>query len=149
MAISNHRLAAIDDRSVTFHWKDYADGNTRKLMTLGGVEFLRRFLQHVMPSGFVRIRHFGLLANRFRDEKLTRCRTMLAERPTGCDPDALAGEEREGLNEESGIGDSAEPTPAAIRSCPVCGKGRMVVTEVLPRSNAIPHSAPMVVGDTS
>ena len=100
VAISNHRLAAIDDRSVTFHWKDYADGNTQKVMTLDGVEFIRRFLQHVMPSGFVRIRHFGLLANRHRDEKLSRCRTLLAECSTASTPAASMSEVTQELTTE-------------------------------------------------
>src|SRR5262249_54757883 len=64
VAITNPRLVGRDERSVSFRWKDYADGNAPKTMTLDGVEFVRRLLQHVLPSGFVRIRHFGFLANR-------------------------------------------------------------------------------------
>ena len=77
VAISNQRLLSADDRTVSFHWKDYADDNSAKVMTLDGVEFLRRFLQHVLPSGFVRIRHFGFLANACRASKLTKIRVAL------------------------------------------------------------------------
>ncbi len=66
IAISNRRLVSIDDQTVTFSWKDYAHGNRPRTMTLDGAEFLRRFLLHAVPSGFMRIRHFGLLANRVR-----------------------------------------------------------------------------------
>ncbi|MBY0458788.1 MAG: IS91 family transposase, partial [Gemmataceae bacterium] len=78
VAISNQRLVRMSDEAVSFRWKDYADGNRPKVLTVGGVEFVRRFLQHVLPGGFVRIRHFGFLANRHREEKLARCRALLA-----------------------------------------------------------------------
>src|SRR5262249_46110855 len=71
-AISNHRLVALADGHVTFRWKDYAHGGRRGTMTLEAVEFVRRFLFHVLPAGFVRVRHYGLLANRHRREKLAR-----------------------------------------------------------------------------
>ena len=77
IAISNSRLVAMDDQTVSFRWKDYAHGSQPKVMTLEGSEFLRRFLMHVVPTGFMRIRHFGLLANRFRSANLARCRELL------------------------------------------------------------------------
>jgi hypothetical protein len=77
VAISNRRLLSMEDGRVTFEWKDYADGNQTKTMTLEAVEFIRRFLLHVLPSGFVHIRHFGFLANRKRKEKLALCRSLL------------------------------------------------------------------------
>ena len=76
-AISNSRLVSLTDDQVTFRWKDYAHGGRRGTMTLEAVEFVRRFLMHVLPSGFVRVRHYGLLANRHRQEKLARCRELL------------------------------------------------------------------------
>ena len=76
VAISDRRLLSIDDKSVTFRYRDNATGGT-KSMTLDGVEFLRRFLLHVLPTGFVRIRYYGLLANRDRAQNLTRCRALL------------------------------------------------------------------------
>ena len=81
VAISNHRLLAFDGEQVTFRWKDYAHGNKQRKMTLSAVEFLRRFLIHVLPRGFVRIRHFGFLANGHRARLLTLCRQHLAMAP--------------------------------------------------------------------
>jgi hypothetical protein len=66
IAISNYRLIKMDEQSIYFHWKDYADNNRKKIMRLDGVEFIRRFLMHVLPSGFMRIRHFGFLASCIR-----------------------------------------------------------------------------------
>jgi Putative transposase/Transposase zinc-binding domain len=77
VAISNHRLLAFDQERVTFRWKDYARGGKQDQMTLAATEFLRRFFLHVLPKGFVRIRHFGFLANRFRASRLTLGRQLL------------------------------------------------------------------------
>ena len=84
IAISNHRLLGFDGQRVTFRWKDYAHGGRQRVMTLEATEFLRRFFLHVLPKGFVRIRHFGLLSNRFRTECLPLARRLLA--PDGRDP---------------------------------------------------------------
>jgi predicted RNA-binding Zn-ribbon protein involved in translation (DUF1610 family) len=82
IAISNHRLLAFDGERVTFRWKDYAHGGKQRTMTLLGTEFLRRFFLHVLPKGFVRIRYFGFLANRFRARCLPLCQQLLAnDRP--------------------------------------------------------------------
>jgi hypothetical protein len=81
VAISNHRIVNVTDAQVTFHWKDYAHHSKRRTMTLTHEEFLRRFLQHVLPRGFPRIRHFGLFANRRRGTLLPLCRTLLALQP--------------------------------------------------------------------
>ena len=77
MAISNHRLLDLKDGRVTFRYKDYARGGKRRAMELTADEFLRRFLQHVLPAGFVRVRSYGFLANRDRQEKLAACREPL------------------------------------------------------------------------
>jgi hypothetical protein len=108
IAISNHRLVSIDDQSVTFTWKDYAHGNRPRTMALEGGEFLRRFLLHAVPSGFMRIRHFGFLANRMRAENLAACRRLLAvPSPSPLDPPA--------------------PIDATAHACcPSCGAGRMI-----------------------
>ena len=73
VAISNHRLVSLRNDQVQFRWKNYARGNRQRVMTLDAVEFIRRFLLHVLPNGFVRIRQYGLLANRCRTENLARC----------------------------------------------------------------------------
>jgi len=77
IAISNHRLLGFDGERVTFHWKDYAHDSKQRIMTLSAQEFLRRFFLHVLPRGFVRIRHYGLLTNRFRNQSLALARTLL------------------------------------------------------------------------
>jgi hypothetical protein len=81
VAISNHRLISFEDGRVTFRWKDYAHGNKKRTMTLNADEFLRRFLLHVLPRRFTRIRHFGLLANRRRAELVPLCRKLLTDAP--------------------------------------------------------------------
>jgi Putative transposase/Transposase zinc-binding domain len=86
VAISNHRLLAFDGERVTFRWKDYAHGNKQRKMTLAATEFLRRFLQHVLPRGFVRIRHFGFLANSCRTARLSVSRRLLAVTPKPREP---------------------------------------------------------------
>ena len=77
VAISNHRILAVNDSQVTFRWKDYAHHNKQRTMTLTCEEFLRRFLQHLLPKGFPRIRYFGWLANRRRSKLLLLCRDLL------------------------------------------------------------------------
>ena len=80
VAISNHRLVSFQDGQVTFRWKDYAQGNKQRTMTVSADEFLRRFLLHVLPRAFVRIRHFGFLTNRNRAKMVPLCRQLLRER---------------------------------------------------------------------
>jgi hypothetical protein len=81
VAISNHRLISFDGQAVTFRWRDYACGNKQKLMTVSAEEFMRRFLLHILPKGFVRIRHFGVLANFRRSEFIDLCRRLLQMTP--------------------------------------------------------------------
>ena len=115
VAISNHRLRSLEQGRVTFEWKDYADRSRTKNMTLDAVEFIRRFLLHVLPFGMVRIRQFGLLANRVRHDKLALCRTLLA-----------VGESPPPLGSDRADSDLPD-TPA----CPVCKMGRLLVIELL------------------
>ena len=119
IAISNRRLVSVDDQSVTFKWKDYARGNRPRTMTLDGREFLRRFLMHAVPRGFMRIRHFGLLANRVRAANLTTCRGLIA---TATPLPAL---DRPPL--------IAAPAPGLL-CCPACARGRLI---------AGPHRSPL------
>ncbi len=125
VAMSNQRLIHASEDEVTFTWKDYRANGKQKVMTLPVEEFARRFLQHVLPSGFVRIRHYGLLANRGREEKLSQCRKLLAQATTA---QAMAAVQ-----------------PAATEEahrCRVCGQGVMVVVELLPRQFAEVGEAP-------
>ena len=125
-AISNHRLLELKDGEVDFRWKDYADGGRWRTMTLSAVEFVRRFVMHVLPSGFVRIRHYGLLANRHRREKLALCRELLGAAATSGGEDAEPRARPEGSC-------PVEPT----RACPVCGAGRLVVIAELPAMDPV------------
>ncbi len=122
VAISNHRLIAIENGEVTFQWKDYASDGKQRTMTLKAIEFLRRFLLHVLPVGFVRIRHYGFLANRVCREKLELCRALLLD---AVSPDRLVETERALDPKEALEGESA------AHVCPVCGKGRLVIVEIL------------------
>ncbi len=119
-AISNRRLVSLADGRVTFRWKDYAHGGKRGTMTLAAVEFVRRFLTHVLPSGFVRVRHYGLLANRHRREKLARCRELLG---TAVTPQADTAPSEPDPVTPPGHKTTVDPT----RVCPRCGAGRMIV----------------------
>ena len=83
VAIANSRLVAMTDDAVSFLWKDYRQEGRRKVMTLEPAEFMRRFLLHVLPSGFHRIRHFGFLANGHRAAQLALCRQLLAQPVAG------------------------------------------------------------------
>ena len=117
VAISNRRLIDMKDGKVRFQYKDYADGGRQKALTLEASEFIRRFLLHVLPSGFMRIRHYGFLANRFRQEKLQLCRQLLGVSP-GDD-----AQQQESPSENLPEEENSE------RRCPVCGKGSMVIVE--------------------
>src|SRR6266516_1457318 len=81
VAISNHRLLRFDGDTVTFRWRDYAHGNVQRVMTLAAEEFIRRFLLHVLPKGFVRIRHFGFMANYQRSASFELSRRLLGMAP--------------------------------------------------------------------
>ena len=124
VAISNQRLVAFQDGQVTFRWKDYADGNAQKQMTLSAVEFTRRFLLHVLPRGFVRIRHYGFLANRLRQEKLALCKRLLGER-------------RDPLTSSGSPGESELNQGRGPEICRVCQSGRMIVVEQLAPGGAV------------
>jgi hypothetical protein len=137
VAISNSRLLSLENGRVTFEWKDYADGNQSKTMTLDAVEFIRRFLLHVRPSGFVRIRHFGFLANRNRKEKLVLCRSLLPARQTATEPSASSPSGNDSKNEEQ-----------ESHRCPVCKIGRLVFIEVL-TAEALARLPAPVIADTS
>ncbi len=88
VAISNHRILSFDGERVTFRWKDYTHGGKQRKMTLTAIEFLRRFFLHVLPKGFVRIRHFGFLANRHRTSRLALCRKLVGITPADASPHA-------------------------------------------------------------
>lgn len=123
VAISNHRLLDFDGDSVTFRWKDYAHGCKQRKMKLTAVEFLRRFVQHILPLGFVRIRYFGFLANRWRARLIPLCRQLQGSAPL---PPALPP--------------TAVATVIAWR-CPRCGSAMLVCERLTAQhvaSNCVP-----------
>ena len=139
VAISNHRLVALQDGQVTFRYKDYQRGHRLRTQTLDAVEFLRRLMLHVPPRGFHRIRHFGFLANRVRQEKLAQCRTLL-----GHTTQPLARVET--VDRAVPEGPSGEPGAP----CPVCQHGRMQLVQTLYRQPAVwDLSGPAPRPDTS
>jgi hypothetical protein len=113
IAITNGRILEVENEGVLLRYKDYRDGNRHKTLRLDGEEFVRRFLLHILPKGLMRVRHFGFLANRSREEKLARIRRALAE------PAPVASVETAG---------DGEP----IYPCPCCGQGHLRVIAQLP-----------------
>jgi hypothetical protein len=116
VAISNGRLVSLADDRVSFQWRDSKDGKHLKLMTLEAVEFIRRFLLHVLPPGFVKIRHFGFLANRNRSQALALCRqylqAALSHHPT---PEVLTQQQQQAME----------------RRCPRCQQGTLHIVALL------------------
>jgi hypothetical protein len=112
VAISNHRLLAFEQERVTFRWKDYARGSEQGRMTLAATEFLRRFFLHVLPKGFVRIRHFGFLSNRLRVSRLTLGQQLLGS--PGSTPKKLRTQE-------------ARAESSSLWRCPRCAASMIVI----------------------
>jgi len=120
VAITNQRLIGLDNSKVKFHWKDYANGNVQRTMSLDAVEFIRRFLLHTLPSRFMRIRHYGFLSNRNRNEKLALCRELLPH------------QEIESNNVESSDATKSESQDYEdIDLCPACKEGRLRTVETI------------------
>ncbi len=124
VAISNNRLLDIENGQVSFTWKDYRDNNRQKIMPLSAAEFIRRFLLHVLPDGFQRIRYYGFLSNRYRQQKLAQCRQLLGMPTPEDTPDqsSPAQDYRDRYEELTG---------SSLRACPACHQGRMVLLEAL------------------
>jgi hypothetical protein len=121
IAISNDRILNIQDGQVSFRWRDYADHNRQKTMTLKADEFIRRFLLHVLPERYVRIRHFGLLANRNRKDLIALCRNLLGSKTVTKENDRQETWQEQ-LLRICGID---------VTTCPACQKGRMFRIELL------------------
>ena len=127
VAIANHRLVSFEDDTVRFRWRDYAHGNATKVMALDAGEFLRRFLLHTLPHGFVRIRHFGLLGNRCRHSKLSHCRALLEQPASEPTPTELAEDLMLRL------------TGIDLQRCPHCKQGQLrVIATIDPELSRTP-----------
>jgi hypothetical protein len=133
VAISNHRLLAFDGEHVTFSWKDYTHGDARRTMTLLAMEFLRRFVQHILPRGFVRIRQSGFLANTCRVARVALARTLLAT------PAAAA------TSTHATAAVTIETETAATWACPRCGAAMILG----PMLSAIPLATVTLRFDSS
>jgi hypothetical protein len=132
VAISNSRLVALRGDHVAFRWKDYRHGAKKRTMTLDAVQFLRRFLLHVLPKSFPRVRHYGFLANRSQKARLDLCRTLLAV--PAADPAAATASTTRGDDE--------------VLRCSACRLGRLRFVAILPHGASI-DSCSMPAHDTS
>ena len=140
IAISNPRILGLENERVAFRYRDSADASKQKIMHLDVLEFIRRFLLHVLPKGFVRIRHYGLLANRTRKKKIARCRELLS---------APVPEPRP-LKKEPAAEKLLRLTGIDIHCCPACHQGRMGVVAVIDRPPRIPlHPRRVKINDSS
>ena len=131
VAISNHRLVAVTDETVAFRWKDYRHGSQVRTLTLDVDEFLRRFLLHVLPKGFVRIRYFGLLAARCRTHDLATCRAALATAPPPPPEPPV------------------EATPRSTWPCPRCGAPMRIIERLTARQLYLAAVLADVIHDSS
>jgi hypothetical protein len=126
VAISNNRITSVEDGKVSFKYRDRKDGDNVKVMKIDVFEFIRRFLLHVLPEGFMRIRHYGILANRCKSKDIRRCRKLLGLPPEPREP------------AEKNIRElMLELTGTDISKCPECGKGTMKIVKELPAAMAI------------
>ena len=129
VALSNNRLLDIEDGTVRFRWKDYRDHDRQKVMTVSADEFIRRFLLHVLPEGFHRIRYYGFLGNRHRAQKLALCRELLAMPVPEPLHDQSEHDYRDHYEELTGV---------SLRQCPACHQGQMVTIETFDRVTTRP-----------
>jgi len=134
VAISNNRLLDIENGRVRFRWKDYRNKKHHKTMTLTADEFIRRFLMHVLPDRFQRIRYYGFLSNRFRRQKLALCRQLLGS--------SVADTNVEPSEQPQDYRDQYEQlTSFSLRQCPVCRQGVMVEVEEIPADHPFMDSS--------
>ncbi len=124
VAISNNRIIKIKNDKVYFKWKNYNDNNTIKVMSIAAIEFIRRFLLHILPKKFMKIRYYGFLANCHKREKLTICRRFLIDKVNKCD----VSNSTDNLNWKDLF---FKITGRDITICPSCKKGRMILVEIL------------------
>ena len=121
VAISNRRLVELQNGRVSFRYKDYSDDQQSKVLPLSTTEFIRRFLMHTLPSGFVRIRYYGFLANRYRKERLEQCRRLLG----------VTSEATPVIEETQTPLENSDPAPSP-KTCPACGGESLAIIDIVP-----------------
>jgi Putative transposase len=128
VALSNDRILKIENGEVTLSYRDRKDGDRKKTMTLEVQEFIRRFLLHILPDGFMRIRHFGFLANRSKKQALAQCRKLLKFAPALPQSPVLAAKDL-----------LLKLTSVDLSRCPCCHEGTMIVVGELPAASSVPR----------
>ncbi len=128
VAIGNHRIIKVENDKVFFRYKDYACNSKMKIMSVDALEFIRRFLLHVLPDRFVKIRYYGLLAQRNRKELLKECRSLLGALPQDIDTSDIPSDWQELYLMVTG---------EDLTRCPFCGEGRMILKEEIPAKRYI------------
>ena len=128
VAISNSRILKVENGTVTFSWRDYKDGNKVKEMTVAAEEFIRRFLMHILPDGFVKIRHFGILSSKNKQTKLKKCKEILGN---------YESRRKNRINENDLLKELVEKPET---ECPCCGNGVMRTRRIIPPDKLSPPS---------
>jgi len=136
VAISNRRLVELRNGRVSFRYKDYSDDQQSKVLPLSSNEFIRRFLMHTLPSGFVRIRYYGFLANRYRNERLKKCRDLLG----------VTSEPTPPIKEVETPVENSDRVPS-LKTCPACGRQSLVVIDVVSPARPLPLRRPHFLTD--
>ena len=131
VAISNRRLVELRNGRVSFRYKDYSDDQQSKVLPLSSSEFIRRFLMHTLPSGFVRIRYYGFLANRHRNERLEKCRDLLGVMPVPAST----------LKKTQTTAENSDRAPSP-KTCPACGRQSLVIIDVVSPARPLPLRRP-------
>lgn len=131
VAISNSRILKVENRTVTFSWRDYKDGNKVKEMTVTAEEFIRRFLMHILPDGFVKIRHFGILSSKNKQTKLKKCKELLGNYKSS----------RSKMKENDLLKELVEKPET---ECPCCGNGVMRTRRIIPPDKLSPPSKNLI-----
>ena len=131
VAISNRRLVKLRGGRVSFRYKNYSDDQRSKVLPLSSSEFIRRFLMDTLPSGFVRIRYYGFLANRYRNERLVKCRDLLGVTPV---PSST-------IQEPQTTAENSDPLPSP-KTCPACGRQSLAIIDIVPPARPLPPRLP-------
>ncbi len=131
VASSNRRLVEMRNGQVRFRYKDYSDDQQSKILSLSSGEFIRRFLMHTLPSGFIRIRYYGFLANRYRNERLEKCRHLLGVTPVTAPT----------IQESKTPAENTDPPPSP-KTCPACGRQSLTIIDVVPPTRPLPLPRP-------